>query len=278
MTLWLSRLVMAMSDAHLAGITRPSSCTSIVVGDSDKRPAILTAHLPASCTSRMTGRHGTYTAGRCHCRNTLPPATCTISGRRSHRPTHHRSMPSIIRHTITPMFHTTKEEVGAYKESNPPLSHSLFIERSERLPHCLLEIPLAMPWPKQTLRFANRTYSPHNNYLPIPRRLPPIYYSCVCAPIAKPSPASPRNPSLAPPPTHLWPGHTITDRRDLSPGNEDPAHHVCLGRRNQRPCGQGGRHPLEPRPPGRHRREIHSPQLRFCPRPSPGLLQTNKGG
>ena len=35
-----------------------------------------------------------------------------------------------------------------------PLSRSLSIERSERFPHCLLEIPLATPWPKQTLRLA----------------------------------------------------------------------------------------------------------------------------
>ena len=47
-----------------------------------------------------------------------------------------------------------------------------------------------MPWPKQTFRLGNRTYS-HKNYLSTPYRLQPIYYSCVYAILlAQPSPAS----------------------------------------------------------------------------------------
>ena len=178
-----------------------------VVGDSDTRPAALTAHLPTSCTSRQTGRNGTYTAGRFHCRK--HSTSCILHHRMASEltaPLTDRPMPSINKHTITPITHTTRGEVGAYKEGGPPLSRSLFIERSERFPHCLLEIPLATPWPKQTLRLANRTYSPHNNYLPIPRRLQPIYYSYVCAIDSTAPPISlGHQSSLAPPPTNLWP-------------------------------------------------------------------------
>ena len=163
MTLRLSRLLMAMSDSHLTGITRSSACTSIVVGDSNKRPAALTAHLPATCTSRQTGMNGTYTSGRFHCRNTLPPVSCITEWPAPDRTTHHKLIPSITQHTTSPISHTIRGEARAYKEGGPPLIGSLSIERSERFPHCLLEIPLAMLRPKQTLRFINRTYSPHNN-------------------------------------------------------------------------------------------------------------------
>ena len=77
--------------------------------------------------------------------------------------------------------HTTRKEAEHIRRACRPPSSSLSIERSERFPDCLLEIPLATPWPKQTLRLATRTYSPHNNYLPTPRMFQPIYYSCVCA-------------------------------------------------------------------------------------------------
>ena len=77
--------------------------------------------------------------------------------------------------------HTTRKEAEHIRRASRPPSSSLSIERSECFPDCLLEISLATPWPKQTLRLATRTYSPHNNYLPTPRRLQPIYYSCVFA-------------------------------------------------------------------------------------------------
>ena len=103
-------------------------------------------------------------------------------------------MPSIIgtHHRTDDSHH--QEEVGEYKESNPPLSCSLFIERSEHFPHCLLEIPLATPWLKQTLRLATRTYSLHN-YLPITHRLQSIYYSYVCA-ITSTASHQPQPPTL----------------------------------------------------------------------------------
>ena len=77
--------------------------------------------------------------------------------------------------------HTTRREAEHIRRASRPPSSSLSIERSECFPYCLLEIPLATPWPKQTIRLATRTYSPYNIYLPTPRRLQPIYYSCVCA-------------------------------------------------------------------------------------------------
>ena len=118
--------------------------------------------------------------------------------------------------------HTTREEAEHIRRASRPPSSSLSIERSERFPDCLLEIPLATPWPKQTLRFATRTYFPHNNYLPTPRRLQPIYYSCVCAILS----TALQPASLTPPHSHRrlpsrGPGHTIIDRRNLSPRNED---------------------------------------------------------
>ena len=180
MTLRLSRLLMAMSDSHLAGISRLSSCTSRVVGDSDKRPNTLTAHLPASCTSRQTGRKGTYIAGRFHCRNTLPPASCTTEWPAPYRPTHHKAIPSITQHTTSPISRTIGGEARADKEGGPPLCRSLSIERSERFPHCLLEIPLPTPGPKQTLRFANRTYSAHNNLRLSPMAPANLLFLCVC--------------------------------------------------------------------------------------------------
>ena len=181
-----------MSDSHLTGITRPSSCTSKVVSDSYKRPAALTAHLPASCTSRWTGRNGTHTAGCFHHRNTLPPASCTTEWSAPHRPTHHLPMPDIKHHTIVPITHTKSEREEHIRRAIRPLGRSLSIERSERFPHCLLEIPLATPWPKQTLRLANRTYLP---VFVFPRRLQPIYYSCVCA-ITSTALLQPHSPTL----------------------------------------------------------------------------------
>ena len=98
--------------------------------------------------------------------------------------------------------HTTRKEAEHIRRASRPSSSSLSIKRSERFPDCLLEIPLATLWPKQTLRLATRTYSPHNNYLPTPRRLHPIYYSCVCAitstalhPASLTQPHSHRHPS-----------------------------------------------------------------------------------
>ena len=176
-----------------------------VVGDPGMRPAALPAHLPTSCTPRRTGRNGTYTAGRFHLRNTQHPASCTIEWSVNSPPHSPSTDAQHQHHTITLITHTTRGEAGAYKEGGRPLSRPLFIERSERFPHCLLEIPLATPWPKQTLRLATRTYSLHN-YLPIPRRLQPIYYSCVCAILKHSLPTSLiQQPSLAPPPITLWP-------------------------------------------------------------------------
>ena len=42
------------------------------------------------------------------------------SGQRTHHPTHHRPMPSIHRHTIAPITHTTRREARAYKEDGCP--------------------------------------------------------------------------------------------------------------------------------------------------------------
>ena len=131
--------------------------------------------------------HLTRTAASHH----VAPVTWTTT----HRPTHHQPMPNITNHTITPITHTTRGEARAYKEGGLPLRCSLFIERSEYFPHCPLEISLAMPWPKQTLRLAHRTYSPHHNYLSIPRRIQPIYYSYVCAILGQPT-SQPRTPDL----------------------------------------------------------------------------------
>ena len=105
-----------------------------------------------------------------------------------------------------------------------PLSRSLSIERSERFPHCLLEIPLAMLWPKQTLRPAPRTYSPHN-YL----RLSPKGSSLSIIPVCVLSLAQPQPALFTRPHSHRrllshGPSYTIIDRRNLSPENEDPAY------------------------------------------------------
>ena len=58
-------------------------------------------------------------------------------------------MPSINHHTIAPITHTNKEEAEHIRRASRPPSSSLFIERSERFPDCLLEIPLATPWPSR---------------------------------------------------------------------------------------------------------------------------------
>ena len=107
--------------------------------------------------------------------------------------------------------HTTRKEAEHIWRASRPPSSSLSIERSEHFPDCLLEIPLATPCPKQTIRLATRTYSPHNNYLPTSRRLQPIYYSCVCA-IFKHSllTASLTNPHSHRRLQSCGPGHTLT--------------------------------------------------------------------
>ena len=133
-------------------------------------------------------------------------------------------MPSI---TTTPSHRSPtplEERQEHIRRAVRPLSRSLSIERSERFPDCLLEIPLAMPWLKQTFRLATRTYSLHNNYLPTPHRLQPIYYSCVCAIFSITSPASSIPPHLHRRLSPCGPGHTIIDRQNLSPRNEEPTH------------------------------------------------------
>ena len=78
-----------------------------------------------------------------------------MSCRRSY--TTHTTQPSTDESQTHP-HHQEREEEHIRRASRPP-SSPLSIERSERFPDCLLEIPLATPWPKQTLRLANRTYS-----------------------------------------------------------------------------------------------------------------------
>ena len=107
--------------------------------------------------------------------------------------------------------HTTRKEAEHIRRASRLSSSSLSIERSERFPDCLLEIPLATPWPKQTLRLATRTYSPPNNYLPTPHRLQPIYYSCVCAITSTAlHPPSLTQPHLHRRPSPCGPGHIET--------------------------------------------------------------------
>ena len=98
-----------------------------------------------------------------------------------------------------------KETQEHIRRAVRPLSRSLFIKRSERFPHCLLEIPLATSWPKQTLRPANRTYSPHNNNLQSPVGLSlSIIPVCVLS-LAQP-PLQPRTPTLTHTAAyHPWP-------------------------------------------------------------------------
>ena len=207
-----------------------------VVGDSRTRPAALPVHLLTSCTFRQTGRNGTYTARRFHCRNTLHPASCTIKWS-AYSPPHSPS--TNVWHqqpTIIPLTHTTRGRAGAYKEGRRPLSCSLFIERSERFPHCLLEIPLATPWPKQTLRLANQNLLPPQLSSDFP-----VHFGLSIIPVCVLSLAQPSNPaSNTNPHSHrclpsCGPGNTIIDRRDLSPKNEDHAYpithqqHVVLG-------------------------------------------------
>ena len=114
-------------------------------------------------------------------------------------------MPDIKQHTIAPITHAMNERQEHIRRAIRPLGRSLSIERSERFPHCLLEIPLATLWPKQTLRLANRTYLP---VFVFPRRLQPIYYSCVCAIIRhsslKPHYTNPHSHRRLPP---RGPGH-----------------------------------------------------------------------
>ena len=153
MTLRLSRLLMAMNNSHLAGTPRPSSCTSIEWSATRVRdpPHSLHTYRHPAPLGRPEGTAHTL-PGASTAETLYNPASCTIEWTANSPPTHHQPMPSINEHTITPITHTTRGEVGAYKEGSRPLSRSLSIERSERFPHCLLEIPLATPWPKQTLR------------------------------------------------------------------------------------------------------------------------------
>ena len=139
---------------------RQSSCTSRLVGDLDRAPlqSLHTYRHPAP-RDRPEGTALTL-PGASTIEPLYLPASYTIEWPATHRPTHHHPMPSI---TIIPSHRlpTPPEKRQEHiRRAVRPLSRSLFIERSECFPHCLLEIPLATPWPKQTLRPANRTYSP----------------------------------------------------------------------------------------------------------------------
>ena len=90
--------------------------------------------------------------------------------------------------------HTTRVRGVAYKKGHRPLSSSLSINRSQRFPDRLLEIPLAMLWLKQTFRPGTITYALYN-YLPTSHRLQPINYSYVCAIISTAS-HQPHTPTI----------------------------------------------------------------------------------
>ena len=127
-----------------------------------------------------------------------------MSRRRSH--TTHTTQPStdaairLIRLDHRPMSrrttHTTRGKEKHIRRASRPPNSSLSIERSERFPDCLLEIPLATPWPKQTFRLATRTYSPTIFLLPVGSSLS-IILVCVLS-IAQPS-EQPHSPTLTRP-------------------------------------------------------------------------------
>ena len=152
---------MEMSDSHLAGITRLSSCTLIEWSATRERdpPHSLHTYRHPAPPGRSEGTARTLPgASTAETLYILRPAPW--SGRHTHHPTHHRPMPGIN----NPPSHrspTPPEEGQEHiRRATTPLSRSLFIERSERFPHCLLEIPLATPWPKQTLRLTNQNLLP----------------------------------------------------------------------------------------------------------------------
>ena len=101
--------------------------------------------------------------------------------------------------------HTTRKEAEHIRRATRPPSSSLSIERSEHFPNCLLEIPLATPWPKQTFRLATRTYSLTTTIflLPVGSSLS-IIPMCVLS-LSTASSSLHHQPSLALPPFTTWP-------------------------------------------------------------------------
>ena len=133
--------------------------------------------------------------------------------------------------------HTTREEAEHIRRASRPPKSFLSIERSERFPDCLLEIPLATPWPKQTFRPANRTYSLTTTIfqLPIGSSLS-IILVCVLS-LAQPHPSLTHQPSLAPPPITLWPrSHLRRVRRKLRNTHQELEIHNSTNRENKKSC------------------------------------------